>query len=74
MSGVDKKAFSFSGPNPVWDNVVILLEEALADESGYAIGEHKDEHTRAWACGRAASLKDFLSLLKEYREQNRTDT
>jgi hypothetical protein len=74
MSGVDKEAFSFSGPNPVWDNVVILLKNAVDNESSYAIGEHRDEHSRAWACGRASSLKDFLSLLQEYREENRTDT
>lgn len=74
MSDVNVKVFSFSGPNPVWDNVILVIKEQYEAEAEYAVGEQTDEGKRAWSCGRASSLKDLLRYLEDIRQHNRTDS
>lgn len=59
--------YSFTGPNPLWDDIIKSVKDNIELESSYAVGEDLESDQRAWACGRAAALRDFLVFLEEKR-------
>ena len=66
---VNLEPFAFTGNSPLWDNIVLLIKENIEAESSYAVGDHDNPEKRAWACGRASSLRDLLDYIEETRRE-----
>ena len=74
MNHKELEPFGFTGQSPLWDSILLHLNNTMQDDVETAINRETTGEYRIHAAGRAEALNDFLISLQQLRsaalEQN----